>query len=216
MKYQKYNEPTSEVRKFIFAPAKVLFTLMLLITGIPSSRCSAAVAIYSPRGAEVFGGLQTLIVPVKLVQIQWNFPLNRQTPDMVFKVYSSTTLSQPRKQWSLLTNVPAIYRSLYVPADKPQEFFFVTVSNFLGEVDLFEPLPKKVRMRWNYPPHLQTPDLVFKVYHCTNFAQSLQQWSLLTNVPGYLRSVDLSADKPQEFFALTASNYLGESAMASK
>jgi hypothetical protein len=214
MKYLTYNEPMTEVRKFILAPVKVLLLLILLTTGIQSSQ--AAVAIYSPRGAEVFGIPPALIAPTKRIQLQWNFPLNRQTPDMVFKVYHSTTLAKPVKQWALLTNIPAIYRSVYLPADKPQEFFTVTVSNFLGELDLFDPPPRKIRMGWQYPLHLQTPDLVFKVYHTTNFSKSLQQWSLLTNVPGIWRSVDLPADKPQEFFAITASNYLGESAMASR
>jgi hypothetical protein len=73
------------------------------------------------------------------------------------------------------------------------------------------PTSKKVRLTWNFPAFRQTPDLIFKVYHSTNLSASLRLWVLLTNIPGTLRMVDLPAVNTQEFFMLTASNYLGES-----
>ena len=76
------------------------------------------------------------------------------------------------------------------------------------------PAPKTVRLEWDFPVSLETPDLIFKVYHSVNLNLSLPQWASLTNVPGNLRSVEVPASLPMEFFGLTASNYLGESTWA--
>ena len=73
---------------------------------------------------------------------------------------------------------------------------------------------KSVRILWTYAVAMQTPDLVFKLYHSTNLGVAVKKWPLLTNVPGTLRSVTVPINQPQEFFILTASNYLGESKFA--
>jgi hypothetical protein len=39
-------------------------------------------------------------------------------------------------------------------------------------------------------------------------------WAVMTNVPGNLRSAVIVAEQSQEFFMLTASNFLGESKFA--
>jgi len=78
------------------------------------------------------------------------------------------------------------------------------------------PTAKKVQLSWQFPASLQTPDLIFKVYHSTNLGVPLRLWAVLTNVPGSSRTVDLLADKAVDFYTLTASNYLGESSYATK
>jgi hypothetical protein len=73
---------------------------------------------------------------------------------------------------------------------------------------------KRVRISWGFPSEYESPDLVFKLYHSTKLTTPLPQWEVLTNVPGNLRSTVVFADKACEFFALSASNYLGESGFA--
>lgn len=77
-----------------------------------------------------------------------------------------------------------------------------------------QPSSKTIRILWNYAVASQTPDLVFKVYHSYDARVALRNWALLTNVPGTARSVTVPMNQPQEFFTLTASNYLGESRFA--
>jgi hypothetical protein len=78
------------------------------------------------------------------------------------------------------------------------------------------PPPRTVQLVWSYPIALQTPDLIFKLYHSTNLLLPMRQWKLVTNVPGTARNVRVPADKLMDFFALTASNYLGESKFATR
>lgn len=78
------------------------------------------------------------------------------------------------------------------------------------------PPKKTVTIGWSYPVHMETPDLVFKVYHSTDLRLPLREWVLLTNVPGNCRSTIVNANQPQEFFLMTASNYLGESNFATR
>ena len=75
---------------------------------------------------------------------------------------------------------------------------------------------KTVRLEWDFPVSLETPDLIFKVYHSATLDRPRPLWGLVTNVPGTLRSIELTADRPVEFFGLTASNYLGESRWATR
>jgi len=85
---------------------------------------------------------------------------------------------------------------------------------FGGAPAAVQPPVKTVRILWTYAVAMQTPDLVFKLYHSTNLAVAVKKWPLLTNVPGTLRSVTVPVNQRQEFFILTASNYLGESKFA--
>ncbi|MBC8097316.1 MAG: hypothetical protein H7Y43_16040 [Akkermansiaceae bacterium] len=92
--------------------------------------------LHSPKGAEVFGPPQQVILvppPRKTVTIGWSFPVNFETSDLVFKVYSTTNLTFRLNEWSLMTNVPGTLRETVLPADQPRAFFVVTASNYLGE-----------------------------------------------------------------------------------
>lgn len=70
---------------------------------------------------------------------------------------------------------------------------------------------KTVTLSWSYPPEAETVDLTFKLYHSLDLAAPLPQWPLLRTIPATERSVVLPAIQSQEFFIVTASNYLGES-----
>lgn len=71
------------------------------------------------------------------------------------------------------------------------------------------PAPGKILV-WTYPQQMETPDLVFNVYHTSDLTVPLRQWPLLVTVPGTARSVAIAANQPHEFLALSASNSLGE------
>jgi hypothetical protein len=115
---------------FISTRAKCLLALTAVLFGFSSAQ--ASVNVQSPRGEETFSAL-ALPSSGKKVQLTWQFPAARQTPDLVFKVYHSTSLSLPLRLWSVLTNLPGTTRGVDIAADKTQAFFTVTASNFLGE-----------------------------------------------------------------------------------
>lgn len=75
---------------------------------------------------------------------------------------------------------------------------------------------RSVTLSWSFPQSLETPDLIFKLYHSTDLAVPLAQWPLYLTVPGTNRSVAVPAVEAKEFFTLTVSNYLGESGFATQ
>ena len=110
---------------------KALFAATFLVAGIQSTH---AQSLQSPKGAEVFQAI-VLPPPQKTVRIAWSYPVNFETPDLVFKVYHATNLNVPFRQWELLTNIPGALRSATLVAEQSQEFFVMTASNYLGESD---------------------------------------------------------------------------------
>lgn len=76
------------------------------------------------------------------------------------------------------------------------------------------PMPRTITLSWSYPVECETPDLVFNLYHAFTLSDAPTRWPLLRVIPGSERSVTMNADKPMEFFALTASNQFGESGFA--
>jgi hypothetical protein len=79
---------------------------------------------------------------------------------------------------------------------------------------IVNPPARTVTITWSYPLGLETPDLVFNLYHAFTLTAAPTHWPLLRVIPGWQRSATLNADHPQEFFALTASNQFGESTFA--
>jgi len=122
--------------RFFSARAKCLVVLGVFTVSL---QIVNAQSVESPRGAEVFDNARRTAIsalpPEKKIRLSWNFPLERQTPDLVFKVYHSTNLSIPLRLWAALTNIPGTLRSVEILADKSQEFYIVTASNYLGESD---------------------------------------------------------------------------------
>jgi hypothetical protein len=113
---------------------KLPIKIVLFMVVLAACSSSQAAITVSPRGAVLFGDPSAIInPPSKKVQLQWRFPASLQTPDMVFKVYRSTNLAIPLKQWALLTNLPATVRMVELPADEARGFFTLTASNYLGE-----------------------------------------------------------------------------------
>ena len=116
-----------------FRPIKFLVAIgLMLFAGLQKSR---AQGVQSPRGADVFGQstISVILPPAKKVRVSWSFPVNRETPDLIFKLYHSNTLLRPLRNWNLLTNIPGTLRNVDLPAVKAAEFFVMTASNYLGE-----------------------------------------------------------------------------------
>jgi hypothetical protein len=127
MRKQIHANKNGKTERTDSALKAIIFTLALMI-GILGVE---AQSLQSPKGAELFSSL--VAAPKKMVQIGWSYPVNFETPDLVFKVYHSTDLHLPLQQWSLLTNLPGNTRSATIVADQPQEFFVMTASNSFGE-----------------------------------------------------------------------------------
>ena len=93
-------------------------------------------AMETPRGHEAFSSTavpMSIVAPGKTFRIAWDYPVTRETPDLVFNVYSTSDLSVPMRQWALRTTVPGSARSVQVLADNPQSYFVLTASNSSGE-----------------------------------------------------------------------------------
>lgn len=131
------KNPISQTRgikaqELLWSSSRSLLALVFLFSGWVGS---AGATLQSPKGEEVFGSQAIIVVPKKTVTIGWSYPVYFETPDLVFKVYHTTNLSQPPQDWALLTNVPGNVRSTVVIAEQQQEFFLLTASNYLGESD---------------------------------------------------------------------------------
>ena len=131
MQKMMYSSTGLEVAGMSTLTKKSLIAVALFIVGL---NCSSAESVQSPKGAEVFSSSAIIAAPPsKTVKIGWSFPINLETPDLVFKVYHSTDLGVPINRWALLTNIPGTNRAADLAADQPREFFVVTASNYLGE-----------------------------------------------------------------------------------
>ena len=77
-----------------------------------------------------------------------------------------------------------------------------------------------VVLAWDYPDNATNvfgsqmwfdPLMAFNLYVHTNVSTPLTNWMLLTNVPGIMRTAKIQIAPGSYFFALTASNWWGES-----
>lgn len=71
-----------------------------------------------------------------------------------------------------------------------------------------------VTLSWDYPADQLGTNLTFKVYHSTDITEPMENWTVLTNVPGTNLSTKIPLGPGAHFFALTASNAAGESGFA--
>jgi len=90
-------------------------------------------ATETPRGKDAFAITPMAIVPPRTFHVSWDYPSDRQTPDLVFNLYSSSDLSLPLKKWGLRTNIPGSLRSVVLTTDRTADFFVLTASNSTGE-----------------------------------------------------------------------------------
>ena len=88
---------------------------------------------------------------------------------------------------------------------------FLTVLNSVAAI--VPPTPK-ITLAWSYPAEEMGTHLIFKIYHTTNIASGMAKWEVLTNVIGTNLSASLPLKDGPHFFALTASNAVGESGFA--
>lgn len=65
----------------------------------------------------------------------------------------------------------------------------------------------RITLAWDYPTNELGMDLTFRVYR----SGDLRNWTLLTNVVGTNATVAVQVQPGQHFFAMTASNFWGES-----
>jgi hypothetical protein len=86
-----------------------------------------------PVRANLFAAKALPFVPRTNCIVLWNFPTNRETPDMVFKLRGTNNLLIPKAQWPVLTNVPGNLRSVRRSLNQPVQFFTLTASNSVGE-----------------------------------------------------------------------------------
>lgn len=67
------------------------------------------------------------------VPLEWDYPTNELSTNLLFKIYSSTNLSSPVTNWSLYSTVVGTNTRAIVPLDAQQRFFVLTASNYWGE-----------------------------------------------------------------------------------
>lgn len=69
----------------------------------------------------------------------------------------------------------------------------------------------KVKLEWDYPP-TELPGITFNIYHSTNLAVPLSNWTRITNVVGVTNVILPLIPTGQHFYYATASNAIyGES-----
>jgi hypothetical protein len=76
--------------------------------------------------------LPTGPMPVKL---GWNYPTNQLSPDLVFKLYTSTNLTTPLTNWTWIGTTAGANTSMLAVIQPGAQFFVLTASNFWGESD---------------------------------------------------------------------------------
>ena len=69
------------------------------------------------------------------VSLTWDYPTNAFDTNLVFKLYASTNLLLPHDQWPLLMTIDGTNRTAAIPNAQPEQFFFLTCSNYWGESD---------------------------------------------------------------------------------
>jgi hypothetical protein len=76
------------------------------------------------------------------------------------------------------------------------------------------PPSPKVTLAWDYPADQLGTNLSFNIYHTTNITLPMADWEIVTNVVGTSLSASLLLQSGAHFFAVTASNLVGESDFA--
>jgi len=71
--------------------------------------------------------------PPKTLTLRWNYP--QMSPDVVFNVYSSTSLGVPVKQWPAYTNVTTTSCVVRIVPGLGSRYFAVTASNKVSRLE---------------------------------------------------------------------------------
>lgn len=67
------------------------------------------------------------------VLLEWSYPSNQLSTNLIFKVYQSPDILAPMTNWTVLTNVVGTNISVVIPLSPQVMFFAVTSSNLWGE-----------------------------------------------------------------------------------
>jgi hypothetical protein len=68
------------------------------------------------------------------VRLTWSYPTTTDT-SLVFKIYTSTSMSIPLTNWTVVATVPYNARSYDLTVTPGEQFFVMTASNFWGQGD---------------------------------------------------------------------------------
>lgn len=124
--------PPEWIRQAVARAKHLAWAAVLGATLLPAQ----AQQLHSPKGQEVFGEPTATSAPARRkIRLQWDYPVEFQTTDLIFKLYHSTNLALPLRHWPLLTNVPGDWRAVEVFTERSGEFFVLTASNAYGESD---------------------------------------------------------------------------------
>ena len=69
----------------------------------------------------------------KSVTFHWEYPAEELTNVLAFKLYSSTDISVPLTNWTVLTNIVGTVTNITIPIQPGKRFFVMTASNWWGE-----------------------------------------------------------------------------------
>lgn len=68
--------------------------------------------------------------------LAWDtYPAAELTPDLTFKLYTSTDISVPLANWTVIRTVPGTNTQVTISVIPGRQFFYLTASNFWGESD---------------------------------------------------------------------------------
>lgn len=115
---------------FVRATLLVLFALSMCAEASRSPKHSEQL---NASGTPMVRTAAVVAPPVPTVTISWSFPTNQQTPDLKFRLRSSTNLTIKLSLWPVVTNIPGTNRAVKWPMLKQNEFFTLTASNSFGE-----------------------------------------------------------------------------------
>jgi hypothetical protein len=76
-----------------------------------------------------------VVAPAPKITLSWNYPADRLSADLTFKIYHSTDLAVPMKDWTVVTNVVGTSLSAKLPMAPGPHFFTVTAADSSGESD---------------------------------------------------------------------------------
>ena len=79
--------------------------------------------------------LSAIADPPSKIGLAWDLKPDFVTSNATIRIYSSTNITVPLKQWTVLTNVPATTNLIYIPVVPGKAFYSATYSNFWGESD---------------------------------------------------------------------------------
>lgn len=73
--------------------------------------------------------------PPRSVTLSWDYPTNELSTDIVFKVWTSTDVTVPVTNWTLITNVVGTNTSVTFSVQPGVHFYALTASSVFWKLD---------------------------------------------------------------------------------